>query len=247
MAEGKTTDSQKPGLPIVTNVEVFSSLEKEDLNSITGNVNVRNRSTWLTCFMQEHLPSNRLLANEDDMSNKFVSTDTSRKHKKKRQSKQRIKVSRSVLTKSSSYERRKLSKELTTRSTQKYSTYLPLKTLWTSYIEDLLQVDLSKLTTSVFPSLAQKMMKADLHGCPLRVRKSKCPSYIGVEGIVIQETRNMFTLITTGDRVKRIPKANSVFTTVLGNAVFTIHGNHFLVRPGERAAKKFKTKPSIDL
>ncbi|KAK3741946.1 hypothetical protein RRG08_024692 [Elysia crispata] len=245
MAEGKSKDIQQSNLPTVTNVEIYSSLTNQDLNSATGNMKIRNKSAWLAEFTQEHLPSNRLRTNEDDLSNKFQSTDTSRRRKKERP-KKRFKVSRSIHAKCNS-ERRKLHKDLLTESTQKYSTYLPLKELWTSYIEDLMQVDLSKLTTSVLPSLAQKMMKADLHGCPLIVRRSKCPSYIGVEGIVIQETRNMFTLISVDDRVKRIPKANSVFTTVLHNAVFTIHGNQFLVRPGERAAKKFKAKSSIDL
>ncbi|RUS87947.1 hypothetical protein EGW08_004302 [Elysia chlorotica] len=160
------------------------------------------RRGWLADFAQKHLPSNRLRTRDDDMSNKFQSTDTSRRRKKD-PSKKKIKVSRSIYAKSN-FERRKLSKDLSTASTQKYSTYLPLKELWTSYIKDLMQVDLSKLTTSVFPTLAQKLMKADLHGCPLIVRRSKCPSYIGVEGIVIQETRNMFTLISVDDRVKPV-------------------------------------------
>ena len=77
----------------------------------------------------------------------------------------------------------------------------------------------------------QKVIKADLHGClitgmydlnlrrsvaptfflpsalPLpafspTVEKSKCPSYVGVHGIVLQETQNTFKLISREDRLK---------------------------------------------
>lgn len=59
------------------------------------------------------------------------------------------------------------------------------------------------MTSSNFQaSAAQKMMKADLHGCHLTVRQSKCPSFIGVHGIVIKETRNMFQLITPENKIK---------------------------------------------
>ncbi|GFO25407.1 ribonuclease p protein subunit p29-like [Plakobranchus ocellatus] len=245
MTEKQQSEPAQMTLPTVTNVEIYSSLEREDLHSGKNSMNTSQKKSWLADFTQEHLPANRLRSNEDDMSNKFLSTSTSRRYKK-RHSKQKIKVSRSIHAKLN-HTQRKLAKDLITSQNQKYSTYIPLRRLWTSYIQDLMSVDMSKVTAPVFMTLAQKMMKADLHGCPLTVRRSKCPGYVGVEGIVIQETRNMFTLICQDDKVRCIPKANSVFTTVLQNVVFTIHGNQFLVRPGERAAKKFKAKSTIDL
>ena len=48
----------------------------------------------------------------------------------------------------------------------------------------------------------EKLLKADFHGSCVTVQKSKCPSYIGVSGIVLQETRNMFKVITKDDQVK---------------------------------------------
>lgn len=47
-----------------------------------------------------------------------------------------------------------------------------------------------------------------------------------------------------------LPKANTLFTFTTGGAngkVYTLYGNQFRTRPGERAAKKFKDKPSVDL
>ena len=47
-----------------------------------------------------------------------------------------------------------------------------------------------------------KMMKADLHGAIITVQRSKCASYVGTSGIVLKESRNMFKLITTENKVK---------------------------------------------
>ena len=48
----------------------------------------------------------------------------------------------------------------------------------------------------------QKLLKAELSGSMLTVRRSKCPSYVGLRGIVMQESRHTFTLITPQDSVK---------------------------------------------
>ena len=86
----------------------------------------------------------------------------------------------------------------------------------------------AKFSTLAELQMNQKITKADLHGCLLRgkyissscvsdhhnlcflslthaldaVDKSKCPSYVGVRGIVLQETQNTFKLITSSDRLK---------------------------------------------
>ena len=36
----------------------------------------------------------------------------------------------------------------------------------------------------------------------IAVQKSKCPSYVGTRGIVLQETQNTFRLISEEDRLK---------------------------------------------
>ncbi|CAB5395761.1 unnamed protein product [Rhizophagus irregularis] len=71
----------------------------------------------------------------------------------------------------------------------KYELFVPLHELWLQYIEELY----GKSSPNIF---GQKLLKADFHGAILTVSKSKCASYIGVTGIAIQETENMFKLIT---------------------------------------------------
>ncbi|CAG8570568.1 4309_t:CDS:2 [Funneliformis caledonium] len=122
----------------------------------------------------------------------------------------------------------------------KYELFIPLHELWLQYIEELY----GKSNPIVF---AQKLLRADFHGAILTVSKSKCASYVGVTGIVIQETENMFKLITKGDSLKCIPKGHSIFTFQLRDHMYILYGDQFRYRSASRVTKKFKNKPSIDL
>ncbi|XP_065914569.1 ribonuclease P protein subunit p29-like [Dysidea avara] len=125
---------------------------------------------------------------------------------------------------------------------QKYSLYLPLHSLWVNYMEDLLQLNVNKPTTNT-NNLNQKVLKADFHGCAMTVCRSKCKSYVGLHGIMIQETQNTFRLICKDDKIRTIPKANSLFSFTIKDVLFTLRGSHLKFRPGERSARKFKEKP----
>ena len=48
----------------------------------------------------------------------------------------------------------------------------------------------------------RKILKADLHGCIIKVTRSKCVSLVGREGIVLQETKNAFLVITSANELK---------------------------------------------
>ncbi|XP_068385052.1 ribonuclease P protein subunit p29 isoform X2 [Eschrichtius robustus] len=98
------------------------------------------------------------------------------------------------------------------------------------------------------PQMIQaKLLKADLHGAIVSVTKSKCPSYVGVTGILLQETKHIFKIITKEDRLKVIPKLNCVFTVEIDGFISYIYGSKFQLRSSERSAKKFKAKGTIDL
>lgn len=126
---------------------------------------------------------------------------------------------------------------------QRYEMYLPLHKLWQDYMKNMLNLQ----TNSCLKSAYAKLLRADYHGCILTVSRSKCPSYIGTSGILLQETKNAFKIITKQHQLKMIPKANSVFNFELEQFVFTVHGNHFRYRSSERSARKFKPKPTTDL
>ena len=45
-------------------------------------------------------------------------------------------------------------------------------------------------------------MNADLHAAILHVTQSRCSSLVGVSGIVLQETKNAFILVTCDNQLK---------------------------------------------
>ncbi|XP_029904079.1 ribonuclease P protein subunit p29 [Myripristis murdjan] len=127
---------------------------------------------------------------------------------------------------------------------QRYELFLPLHNLWRQYIIDLC----NGLKPSSNPQLVQqKLLKADFHGAIITVVRSKCPSYVGTTGILVQEFKHVFKIITKEDRLKVIPKRNSVFAVEINGFVSYIYGSKFEQRASERSAKKFKVKGTIDL
>ncbi|XP_078066932.1 ribonuclease P protein subunit p29 [Mustelus asterias] len=127
---------------------------------------------------------------------------------------------------------------------QRYELFLPLHELWKQYIRDLCNGLKPDMQTQMIQT---KLLKADFHGAIVTVMKSKCPSYVGATGIILQEMKHIFKIITKENKLKVIPKQNSVFSVEIDGFVSYIYGSKFQLRSSERSAKKFKGKGSIDL
>ncbi|KAK7474840.1 hypothetical protein BaRGS_00033912 [Batillaria attramentaria] len=197
------------------------------------------RKDMIKSFLKRHLPANRLLANEDDITHNYISLGNQPRRSKFSLAKKK----QNKLTK----RERKTNKLVDIpKEGQSFEQHLPLHQLWREYMEEVIPVS-SLSSPGALQAASQRVLKADLHGCMLTVQRSRCPSYVGLCGIVLQETRNTFTLITKQGGVKCVPKLNSTFVFPLSGYLFTIHGNHFKVKAGERSSRKFKSKATIDL
>ncbi|XP_034437473.1 ribonuclease P protein subunit p29 isoform X2 [Hippoglossus hippoglossus] len=126
---------------------------------------------------------------------------------------------------------------------QRYELFLPLHELWRQYIIDLC----SGLKPTSPQLVQQKLLKADFHGAIITVVRSKCPSYVGTTGILVQEFKHVFKMITKENRLKVIPKRNSVFAVEINGFISHIYGSKFEQRASERSAKKFKVRGTLDL
>lgn len=151
----------------------------------------------------------------------------------------RAKILKPSKTKILSIKKRK-EKQLNSILNTNYEFFLPLSLLWKSYIEK----QLDGLHGEQF---CTTLLKADLHGSVLTITKSKCPSNIGLSGIVVRDTENTFQLVTKDDKLKIIPKKDSWFSVTIRDSLVTIYGNHFIQKPEERVTKKYKTKPTVAL
>lgn len=126
-----------------------------------------------------------------------------------------------------------------------YDKLLPMNNLWKGYIKDLLE------SVSGISNQSEVLLKADYHGCLMKCTRSKCPSYVNIEGLMIQETENTFKILTKENQVKIIPKGGCIFhfkmETNKKEFTIEIYGDNFRYRSFERSAKKFKRKDIIDL
>jgi len=102
----------------------------------------------------------------------------------------------------------------------RFDLFLPLHHLWMGYMSELLGLSRepgdanTSAMAKAMPSSASmhpKLLKADFHGSIMTVRQSKNPCLLGLSGIVIHETENAFKVVTKHDKLKVIPKRNSIF------------------------------------
>lgn len=126
----------------------------------------------------------------------------------------------------------------------KYEDALPLHRLWKGYMKEHLGLregdQVPKVYDTGYDAFSKLLVKTDLHGAKMYVMQSKCPSLVGLSGIVVLDTKNVLKLLGKDDRLRTIPKAECVFGMKLGNMIFTIFGKHLCIRPAERSVKKIK-------
>ena len=132
------------------------------------------------------------------------------------------------------------------RDRQKYAVFEPLHALWLGYVRELLAGDLYTGSQAA----AGKLSSADFHGALLEVTRSRCPSRVGIRGIVVKDSRFVFEVVTPKDQLKIVPKEGTMFRVEVPAAgadastpafVFEIHGDQFQYRSADRTNKKFKS------
>lgn len=111
----------------------------------------------------------------------------------------------------------------------RYATFEKVHQLWKQYV--------TKVLSDRDP---MNIFRMDLHGCKLKCVASKYPTLIGIEGIVVQETRNTFMIIRPTNRLSTLPKLESLFEFSDGNNVYKIHGCNLLFTTQTRSKVKYK-------
>ncbi|MBS7643147.1 ribonuclease P protein component 1 [Candidatus Bathyarchaeota archaeon] len=83
----------------------------------------------------------------------------------------------------------------------------------------------------------ENLIRHELIGLQVEIVKSSHPGYIGIRGIVIDETQKML-MISDGSRRKAVPKQTSVFKFTLPNGVVVeVDGKVIVGRPEDRVKK----------
>lgn len=134
------------------------------------------------------------------------------------------------------------------KDTISYKEIVPLNRLWRGYIARYLGKETLPNAADVqYSQFTMDLLKADFHGAKMTVVRAKNPSLVGIRGIVILETKGTFKFVSKDNKLRTIPKNDSVFRIHWNNVDITIFGKHINCRPAERSVKKIKTFLESDL
>lgn len=129
----------------------------------------------------------------------------------------------------------------------KYEHFIPINACWTEYMSEFLKI--SDLEDRGFDGaehgswdeVSSNLWKADMHGAFVKVVRSKCPVFVGVEGFIVFESKNMYKILSCDNITRCIPKESCEFATRINNYEFNFLGKNMIIKPNERANKKAKS------
>jgi len=88
----------------------------------------------------------------------------------------------------------------------------------------------------------RNLVMHELIGLSVKVSKSTHPGYVGIEGIVVDETMKTLHILHEG-KVKVIPKNCSIFEfTLPDGSIVEVDGKVILARPEDRAKKPYRKR-----
>ncbi|KAL1798647.1 hypothetical protein ACET3X_002684 [Alternaria dauci] len=142
---------------------------------------------------------------------------------------------------------------------QKYAIYEGLHNLWVGYMREVLGLSDPARCVLVTPnSSGQLLATADMHGALVTVVRSRCVSRVGLEGIIVRDTRFTFEIITKNNSVKSVPKEHMILRfevplleqdgeTPTKPLVFELNAEQFQTRAADRANRKFRMHYQPDI
>mmetsp|Transcript_6350 Transcript_6350/g.9508 ORF Transcript_6350/g.9508 Transcript_6350/m.9508 type:complete len:230 (-) Transcript_6350:7-696(-) len=95
-----------------------------------------------------------------------------------------------------------------------YDTLQPLVSAWKTYA-----------INNEFEKKFHKFVKFfDLNGAQVNILKSRTGSYVGIEGIIFEETNELFIIMGKNNIAKRIAKVGTIFEIPLENKKYILDG-----------------------
>ncbi|XP_006613343.2 ribonuclease P protein subunit p29 [Apis dorsata] len=196
-----------------------------------------NNEQHIINFLQNALPSSDMGSIADELRKSLILAKHRNKWDKKKKCKGKLLTNR---------KRMQLGlRKISYNSDMKYTDLLPLNKLWLNYMQQVLGI---KFFTNIprdpidpnWENINQQLVKVDFHGAQISIVGSKCPSLIGLKGIIIQDTKNTFKICGTDNIIRTIPKDVIIMNIYLKEVKLEFFGKDLSIRPTERTIKKFK-------
>lgn len=180
------------------------------------------------------------------------------KRQHERLKKQRARVRSKKPKPLSAKQRRALCLDEVPKEQRKYVIFEPLHKMWCEYMQEVLGLPNGRKDSIDTQSVGPFLASADYHGAILEVVRSRCPSRVGLKGIVVKDTKFTFELITRTNELKTVPKEHTLFrfelpldttdtASMAKPLIFDILGNQFQTRAPERATRKFRWHVDLDI
>ncbi|KAF1990763.1 ribonuclease P complex subunit Pop4 [Aulographum hederae CBS 113979] len=142
----------------------------------------------------------------------------------------------------------------------KWNTMLGLNKMWGGYIRGVLGLEGDNAKQVITPQDGGTLLaSAEFVGARFTVVRCNCVSRVGVEGIVIRDTKGSFVVVTEKQGVKILPKEKTVFGFEISMREGTeekeqekalrceLYGDQFITRPADRSKRLMKVKIMKDL
>ncbi|CEF65914.1 Ribonuclease P protein subunit p29 [Strongyloides ratti] len=110
-----------------------------------------------------------------------------------------------------------------------YSVFLPIYKMWLEYFNNVMRSGNCKMD--------ERLLKIDYHGCLLLVTHANNKCNVGVNGFVVHESRQTFQLVTKENKIKTIPKKDTIFQFVVNNKIYILFGNGIQLKSFIRGRK----------
>ncbi|XP_014237217.1 ribonuclease P protein subunit p29 [Trichogramma pretiosum] len=186
------------------------------------------REEYVVKFLENALPSCDVNEINDVLKKDFILDKHKGKFNKKKCEKNYIKLRKNITF-------------LKHQTDIHYEDMLPLNSLWLGYMLNGIGKIVPPSLSPQCEKICQQMIKAEYIGAKISITRSKCPSYYGLEGIIILDTKCTFKIISKDNVIRSIPKSSCVFKVHFGKFNLEVFGKDLCIRPAERCVKKFKT------
>lgn len=139
------------------------------------------------------------------------------------------------------------------KSEWNYRSLAPLRAVWQQYMRqnlDCVAIRAPDCVEADWPNVSTILARSELIGAEVTVVRSTVPTYVGITGTVVLETKMTFQIVTArGAQLKIVTKASAVFEFVLAEPPMRliVFGKHLVARPSERSVRKIKSSMVPDL
>ena len=85
---------------------------------------------------------------------------------------------------------------------RKYDLYVKLHEMWVGYMHEILGIEEGRHVHITAQNKGSILASADYHGSELTVVRARCTGLVGLQGIVIKDTKFTFQIITQKNELK---------------------------------------------